>query len=144
VNPRRDQAGLTLLELVVVVSLVGVLLGLSYTWWQGHVAQRQLQYGIVQVATDLREAQERAKEARRQYTVTFTGGSSAYVIAETGGGGFVENARLPGDVTATANDVVTFSPFGQPDAAHTITVQNATGSGTIDVNATGGIDYQLP
>ena len=137
----RSAAGFTLLELVVVLSLVAVVMALSFSAWRGHIAQRQLQYGIVQVATDLREGQERAKEARVQYTVTFTAASSAYVIA---GGTFAENARLPDDVTVTANDIVTFSAFGQPDAAHTITIQNSTGNGTVTVNATGGINYQTP
>ena len=137
----RFTAGFTILEMVVVLSLIAVVLGLSFSAWRGHVAQQRLRYGIVQVATDLREGQERAKEARIQYTVTFTAASSAYVIA---GGTFAENARLPDDVTVTANDIVTFSAFGQPDAAHTITIQNSTGNGTVTVNATGGINYQTP
>lgn len=139
----RPATGFTLLEVVVVVSIAGVLLGLSYTTWRGHIAQRRLQYGIVQVATDLREAQERAKEARIVYTVSFTASSSAYTISRSGGG-FTENADLPPGVTAAATDLVTFSAFGQPDAAHTITIQNSTGSGTVTVNATGGIVYSTP
>lgn len=55
-----------------------------------------------------------------------------------------ENTRLPDQVTATANQVVTFSAFGKPDAAYTITVQNLTGTGTASMNATGGITYQAP
>ena len=137
----RSTAGFTMLEMVVVLALIAVVLGLSYASWRGHIAQRQLQYGIVQVATDLREGQERAKEARVQYTVTFTAASSAYVIA---GGTFAENGRLPDGVTVAANDLVTFSAFGQPNTAHTITIQNSTGNGTVTVNATGGINYQTP
>jgi hypothetical protein len=76
-----------------------------------------------------------------QYTVTFTAGSSAYAIA---GGTFVENAQLPAGVSVTADEVVTFSAFGQPDAAHTLTVQNTTGSGTVTVTSMGGISYQAP
>ncbi len=137
---RLSSTGFTLLEVAVVVSIAAVLLGLSYSAWQGHIAKQRLRYGIVQVASDLREGQERAKEARIVYTVTFTASSSAYVIARSGGG-FVENADLPSGVTVAANDVVTFSAFGQPDAAHTMTIQNSTGSGTVTVNATGGISY---
>ncbi len=141
-RPGREP-GFTLLELIVVLGFVAAFLGMSYTSWRGHVAQRELQYGIVQVASDLREAQERAKEARVVYTVTFTASSSAYVIARSGGA-FVENGRLSDGVVITANQVVTFSAFGQPDAAHTLTVQNSTGSGTISVTGMGGISYQTP
>lgn len=139
----RAAAGFTVLELTVVVTIMAVLMGLSYSAWRGHTAKERLRYGIVQVSSDLREAQERAKEARVVYTVTFTASSSAYVIARSGGG-FIENATLPTGVTVAANDVVTYSAFGQPDAAHTITVQNATASGTVSVNATGGISYITP
>lgn len=142
-KPLRSAAGFTVLEVVVVISIAAILVGLSYTSWRGYTAKERLRFGIIAVASDLREAQERAKEARIQYTVTFTGTSSSYTIARSGGG-FIENARLPEGVTAAANDVVTFSAFGQPDAAHTITIQNSTGSGTVTVNATGGIAYSTP
>ncbi len=132
-----------MVEVVVVVLIMGILLGLAYTSWAGHTAKERLRYGIIQVSSDLRQAQERAKEARITYTVTFTASSSAYVIARSGGG-FTENAQLPPGVTVAANDVVTFSAFGQPDAAHTITVQNATASGTVSLNGTGGISYVTP
>ncbi|MBI3976175.1 MAG: prepilin-type N-terminal cleavage/methylation domain-containing protein [Armatimonadetes bacterium] len=142
-KPLRSAAGFTLLEIVVVVSIAAALLGLAYTSWRGYTAKERLRFGIIAVASDLREAQERAKEARLQYTVTFTASSSAYVIASSSGT-FVENARLPDGVTIGADDVVTFSAFGQPDAAHIITIQNATENGTVSVNATGGISYSTP
>jgi prepilin-type N-terminal cleavage/methylation domain-containing protein len=137
----RTARGFSFLELLLVLSLIGILLALAYNNWRGYTAQQRLRYGTAQVATDLREAQERAKEARVQYTVTFTAGSSAYAIA---GGTFVENAQLPAGVSVTADEVVTFSAFGQPDAAHTLTVQNTTGSGTVTVTSMGGISYQAP
>lgn len=140
---RPSDAGFSLLELVVVVMVAGVLLALSYSPWRGYRAQQRLRYGTIQVATDLREAQERAKYERRQYTVTFTASSRNYTIVSSGGG-FVENARLPEGVTPAANRVVTFSAFGRPDTAHAITIQNPTGTGTASVNATGGITYQTP
>ncbi len=139
----RASAGFTFLEALLVMSLIGILLSLGAITWRGHTQQQQLKYGIVQVASDLREAQERAKEARVQYTVTFTAASSLYVIARSGGG-FVENARLPDGVAPTAGAVVTFSSFGQPDAARTITIQNPTGSGTVSITGMGGISYQTP
>lgn len=140
---RPPAAGFTLLELVVLMSIIGVVLALSYSPWRGYRAKERLRYGTIQVATDLREAQERAKYERRQYTVTFTASSRAYTIASSGGS-FAENASLPDGVVGTANTVVTFSAFGRPDSAYTITVQNSTGTGTASVNATGGITYQTP
>ena len=139
----HGEAGFNLLEVLLTVSLIGILLALSYTSWRGYNAQQQVRYGTAQVATDLREAEERAKSERTPYTVTFTTSSSTYSIARNTGG-FLEHATLPGTVTPTTNTVVTFSDFGVPDAAHTITVQNAVGSGTASVDAAGGITYHGP
>lgn len=141
---RRDRAaGFSVLEVAIALAVAVLLLGLSYTQWRGHTDQQRLRYGTVQVATDLRQAQERAKAERRVYTVTFTAAASAYTIARAGGG-FLENALLPAGVTAAAGVVVTFDAFGRPNAANVITVQNTTGNGTASVNATGGINYQTP
>lgn len=147
---RRGLAcGFSLLELAVALGLAAVLLALAFTGWQGYTAKQRLRYGTVQVATDLRQAQERAKAERASYTVTFAEGSSAYVIARTDGG-FVENAALPAGVTATAAQTVTFDAFGRPvdelgqTRAYTVAVQNSTGSGSVSVNPAGGISYQAP
>jgi Tfp pilus assembly protein FimT len=143
VNPRRREAGFTVLEVAVVGVLLAVLLGLAFTRWQGYTAHQRLRFGTAQVATDLRSAQERARSERAVYTVAFTSGTSAYAITRSGGG-FNENTSLPDGVTAAATLTVTFSAFGQPTAAHTISIQNATGTGTITVNLSGGITYQEP
>jgi hypothetical protein len=93
----------------------------------------------------LREGEERAKAERAIYTVTFTVNSSTYVIQRTSsGGGFLERAMLPAGVTPQTSDTVTFSAFGVPDAAHTITLQNSTGTKTASVDGAGGITYQTP
>ncbi|MDQ7849230.1 MAG: prepilin-type N-terminal cleavage/methylation domain-containing protein [Armatimonadota bacterium] len=146
---RVGACGFSLLELAVALGLAAVLLALAFTGWRGYTAKQRLRYGTVQVATDLRQAQERAKAERATYTVTFAGGSSAYLIARSGGG-FVENAALPSGVTVTAAQTVTFDAFGRPvDAmgqptAYTVVVQNSTGSGSVSVNPAGGISYQAP
>ena len=137
------SAGFSLLEVVVTLSVLAILMTLAFTRWQAYTARQRLLFGTAQVATDLRQAQERAKAERAAYTVTFTAASAAYTIARTGGG-FTENTQLPDGITAGANAVFTFSPFGRPDAARSIAIQNTSGTGTTSVSAMGGITYQVP
>jgi prepilin-type N-terminal cleavage/methylation domain-containing protein len=140
----RAVRGFSVLELAVVVALLGVLLTLAVGQWRHYVALQRLRYGVAQVATGLRQAQERARAERMPYTVTFTAGSRLYPIARSGGG-FREDAELPEGITPTASRTVTFDAFGRPDAAHTITLQNPQGIvATATVNAGGGISYQEP
>jgi len=138
----RDR-GFTILEMVIAVAIAGVLVTLSYSHWRGYTAQQRLRFSAIQVASNIREAEERAKSERSQYTVTFTGSSANYVIARTSGG-FLENASLPTGVTPQTSDTLTFSPFGVPDAAHTITLQNVAGTRTASVDTVGGVTYQGP
>ncbi len=140
VSPQR---GFTVLEMLIAVAIAAILVALSYSTWRNYSAQQRLRYAAVQVASGLREAEERAKAERTGYAVTFTAGSSTYPIARSSGG-FVENAVLPSGVTAQTSDTVTFSAFGQPDAAHTITLVSTAGTRTASVNSAGGITYQGP
>ncbi len=132
-----------MLELLIAVGIAAILVTLSYTNWRSYTAQQRLRYAAVQVASGLREAEERAKAERTTYTVTFTASSSTYTILRTSGG-FIDNAVLPGGITPQASDTVTFSAFGVPDAAHTITLQGTAGTRTASVDTVGGITYQGP
>jgi prepilin-type N-terminal cleavage/methylation domain-containing protein len=137
------QRGLSLLEVIVAVALLGVLLTLAFSRWQGHQDKQRLRYGVAQVAANLRQAQERAKSERIEYTVTFTQGSAAYPIARSGGG-FLENAEMPTGVTASGNLIVRFSPFGQPASDYSVTIENPAGAATVTVSSFGGITYVEP
>jgi len=125
-----------MLELFIALSIAAILVTLTYTNWRNYTAQQRLRYAAIQVASGLREAEERAKSDR-------TASSSTYLIVRTSGG-FNENAALPPGVTPQSSDTVTFSAFGQPDAAHTITLVNTMGSRTASLDTVGGITYQTP
>ena len=139
----HSERGFSMLELLIAVGIAAILVTVSYTNWRNYTAQKRLQYAAIQVASGLREAEERAKAERTVYTVVFTGSSSTYRIVRSTGG-FNENAALPPGVTPQSSDTVTFSAFGQPDAAHTITLVNTMGSRTASLDTVGGITYQTP
>jgi len=132
-----------MLELLIAVGVAAILITVSFTTWQRYTAQQRLRFAAIQVASSLRQAEERAKAERAIYTVAFTASSSNYTIARSSGG-FQESAVLPTGVTPQAADTVTFTAFGQPDAAHTVTLQNLTGTRTASVDSAGGITYQGP
>jgi len=138
------ERGFTILEMLIVLSIAAILVALSFTTWSNYTAQQRLRYAAVQVASGLREAEERAKAERTIYTVTFTASSSTYPITRTSGG-FNDNAALPPGVTPQTSDTVTFDAFGQPGGvAHTITLVNTAGTRTVSVDIYGGITYQSP
>lgn len=129
-----------MLELMIATVIAGILVVASYTSWRKYSDQQRLRFGVIQVASSLRQGEERAKNERSPYTITFTASSSTYVIQRVSGG-YLENAQMPAGVTAQNADTVTFSAFGVPDAAHTITLQNAVGTKTATVGAGGAVSY---
>jgi len=152
--PRRrltgwGQAGFSMLEVLVAIAILSVLLLFGFLQWREYTELQRLRYGTVQLATDVREAMERAKAERNAYTVNVTVASSDYSIVRTAGG-YTENTQLPNGVTAAATQVVRFSAFGKPvdavgvPAAYVLTVQNPKGTGVVTVTSAGGVTYQEP
>lgn len=139
----RNIAGHTFMELTIALLVLTVILAWSIPNWVGRRNWETLRSGTLQVYTDMREAQERAKAERTPYNVTFTTSSSTYVVARSTGG-FSRTSTLPGVVRTPAALNLTFSAFGQPNTAVTISLQNDYGTGTIVINASGGISYTLP
>lgn len=118
----KVPAGFTLVEVIVAAFLVVGVVGLAFSGWRGHANQLRLRYATIQVATELREARERAKEMRIRHVITFAADSSAYTIARAGEDA-LQHIPLPEGVAAVVNAAVTFSPLGEVDSAHTITIQ---------------------
>ncbi len=138
----RSDRGFTMLELMIAVAIAAILVVAAYTSWRKYSDQQRLRYSVIQVASSLRQGEERAKAERSTYTVTFTASSSTYVIQRVSGG-YLENAQLPTGVTPQASDTVTFTQFGVPqnNTPHTITLQNSAGTKTASVNAYGAVTY---
>lgn len=139
----RDTAGYSFFELSLALLVMTVILAWSIPNWVGRRNWETLRSGTLQVFTDMREAQERAKAERTPYNVTFTVSSNAYTVSRSTGG-FSRTSRLPGVVRTPAALNLTFSAFGQPNTAVTISLQNDFGTGTVVINASGGISYTLP
>ncbi len=139
----RSEEGFSLLEILAALAIVAILLGLALPSWQRSLAMQDLRYGTEQLATDLREAQERAKTERKPYTVTLEEDSGTYWIRRSGGG-FDHKGELPRGLAPTADATVTFDAFGRPDGAYAIQLRNRAGIGTVRVSPAGGIEVELP
>ncbi len=105
-----NQRGFTLPEVLVTILILGILLAIASSSWQGVVKGRQVDSATNQLVSDLRLAHTQASNRLTPYQVVFTGGESSYQIGPVGS---LKTRTLPDDVRVnTSLTTIKFSPSG--------------------------------
>lgn len=106
--PHPHQAGLTLLEILVVLAVLGILLGVAYDTGLRWLQKTQVQHGVTQVEQDIALARSQAKrknEAVAFEVTSLTGYSVGSAVRELPAGTTFTSAALNRKLTFQA-------PFG--------------------------------
>lgn len=120
------QRGLTAIELVIVLTLSGVLLGLSAVSIRGAVAREELNGWSRTIVHELTAAHQAAVTRRASVTVSFQ--DQTFTVALTGGGGTLRRQTLPAHVTfGSPLQSVTFDRRGTPSGVSSITLSSTLG-----------------
>jgi prepilin-type N-terminal cleavage/methylation domain-containing protein len=145
----RHRAGVSLVELVVVVLIMGILAAAATPRFSEALAERQLHCAALRLARDIELARESAQTASAPRTVSFDLVGNRYSLfpdiqdpnhpanpytVDVGSEGPVVliSAGFAGSVS------VTFNGFGVPDAAGQIILERAGQQATIVVEAGSG------
>lgn len=143
----RSQRGYSLLEGVIVLSLVGILLGMSLSSMRLALARERIDGWVRSTTYDIASGRQAALARRTTVTVTVT--STTYTIAATSAG-TLRQQTLPSDITMTTTcpaSTCSFDRRGVPIAVGTISVTSgSTGrSYTIKIQpGTGRVSYSEP
>lgn len=78
--PQGDDAGFTLLEILVALSIMGLLTGLAVGPFRAYEHASQEQGSVRDVVSLLRNTQERAVSEARTYCVSFNVSSRSYTL----------------------------------------------------------------
>lgn len=113
----RSQRGFSLLEILVVLSIAGILFGLSRSTLGALAPKFDLDNATRMTIAAINRAQVRAITRGSNTTLDFGTGSHSFSIADPSGAVAVTD-NLPGTITAYSS-LVTFTPLG--------TIQNAYG-----------------
>lgn len=146
----RDQGGLTLLELMVVVAIIAILASIAVPSFSSSIEQARLRLVVETVVTDLRQAQRDvlATGASGTASISFTTGAQWSVDKDLGGDGSTELSRGYADFAAGIELSTSFSPaevsisqatlrqFGDSTAGN-IAFCNSVGKVTISQTSTG-------
>jgi type II secretion system protein H len=143
------NAGLTLLELVLVAAIIAVLAAIAVPRYGSASVRYQVDLAARRVAADLREAQMYAKTAGTSRTVVFSAGTDSYqlvnVPAPDGAPGHytVDLSAQPYRAQLTSVDfngdnLVVFSGWGLPDTGGTVVVTVGSEQRTIVLDGESG------
>ena len=129
-----NAGGFSLLELMVVLSLVAILGGISVISQQAMRPALDLSMAARQVAIDLKVARMRAVTDNANYRVAFVDGGTTYQHQRKNGDGYVDDGipiALPrgiviAECTATDN-AISFRPRGHAATFGTVTIRNGKG-----------------
>lgn len=76
----RHRNGFSLLEVVIVISILGFLLAVGAPLWSNFTYNCNLKAAVRQVATDIRETQSKAAAELKYYGIEFDEGGNAYRV----------------------------------------------------------------
>ncbi|MGE0679908.1 MAG: GspH/FimT family pseudopilin [Candidatus Binatia bacterium] len=142
---RGKQLGFTIVELVAILSLLGVLGSLAFLQLKPLLAQVRLNSGARQIAADLQVARMKAVAQNRRFRVTFRPVEGDYVVDREDGVSWrrlilhghtpdgVDSAAIPlpsgvSITTVNSGGDVIFVPRGHVDGGITITLSSHTGA----------------
>jgi prepilin-type N-terminal cleavage/methylation domain-containing protein len=146
-----DQRGITLIEILIVVTLLVVAAGVAMPWFLGVIEGYRLRVAAWEIAGDLRLARQKSVSTQVQYRICLSNCASAvpaggYLLERQAGGWVLDVARndLPDGVVVTTNgpgDKITFDTKGElaGTLGTTTTLTNGTGTYEVRVASTGRV-----
>ena len=143
------QRGFTLMEVLLSVSIIGILVGLSAPVYETFVRRNDLDLATQNIAATLRRAQLYARNGNYDaaWSVEIQSGTVTLFQGTNFGGrntNYDETYTMPGTVTPSGTGEVQFAQFtaDPTPTSSTITLTSTTSSvRTITVNAQGMVDY---
>lgn len=151
VYPERSRRGLTAIEMIVVISIIGILVGMIVPTLSKYLPGIQLNGSARTLTSNLREAQEKAVTEQNQHLIRFFPLISppAYRLIRI----YQENEEIIREVTlpngqtltldqTISNDQIIFSADGGPSSSGNITIGTDTITKIINVSPAGFIKIQ--
>ena len=137
----RNQAGLTLCELIIVLAVLVCLIGIASPQMGRVSSGYRLRGAAREVATDLQYARLLAVKENKAFQVVFN--SQSYQVVRINDGFVAKNRSFNSDypeIVLTGSSV-NFNSRGNSNT-YTITVSNSTGSKIISIVPTGRVKLQ--
>lgn len=135
----RHDAGYTLAEMMIVVSVIGILTAIAVPAFTGYLRHTRLDGCRNQLVSDIYYARSLAIAQRKTFAIRFT--DSQYQIVDTTNGSVVRTTNAAPGVTFAASANPNFYAWGLSDASNITVSSGVGGTRTVDVLPTGSVDH---
>ncbi len=148
VTSQDAMRGFTLMELMIVLSIMSITLMLSNMWLSSQLPQWRLNGAVRQVVSDLVSAKMTAVAERNRQRIFFQDNQHYVILDDKNNNGKIDagehqEARDIQDnyqgVTITATNNPSFLPRGTASNLASITLTNSAGSKKITISITGRV-----
>ncbi len=134
-----NRIGFTLVEAMIVITLVGLLAAMVGPPMIGYLQSHRLQTGIDRLVTDLQYTRAQAVSRGRVLRITTT--TSSYTITDVDDGTELRQHTLDQGVALAIGQQTNFYPWGMADPTD-FDISNKTGAKTISLLPTGIVEVQ--
>jgi len=101
--------GFSLVELIIVLSLISIIAAVAVPTWQKYTANANLKTAAREVMADLFNAKQRAVEENLKYSITFNGAGNSYTLSRTDTGVILWTKELASFGNGILIDSITFT-----------------------------------
>jgi prepilin-type N-terminal cleavage/methylation domain-containing protein len=130
--------GFSLVELMTVITVLGILLAISVPAGSGYLQSSRLVGAVNTLVADIHQTRALASMQRRTYQIAFD--STSYSVVHGDPPAAVRTRALPRGITCAASDTATFFAWGLT-VPMAVTVANSADSTTLQVSANGSVSH---
>jgi type IV fimbrial biogenesis protein FimT len=131
-RPGRRDAGFTLIELVVTITIVGILAAIAAPAFSDFVVQQRIRNAAFELMSDLTFARSEAVKRNAAVTVNRLGTWAGGWTVDSGGTTIRAHPAFPNSLSITAgSNSVAFALNGRASPAMAFTIDDAGGKTTI-------------